>query len=86
MKVTAVDKKTAAAAECTIANACKGLSQEEVNRMIAEAEKFAEEDQRRKAKVELRNMADQVVYQTRRTLEESADKLDDSDVDPVKAH
>jgi molecular chaperone DnaK len=31
-------------------------------------------------------MADQVVYQTRRTLEESADKLDDSDVDPVKAH
>ena len=46
----------------------------------------ADFDQRRKAKVELRNMADQVVYQTRRTLEESADKLEDSDVDPVKAH
>ena len=62
------------------------LSEDEIQAKIAEAEKFAEEDQRRKAKVELRNMADQVVYQTRRTLEESADKLDDSDVDPVKAH
>ncbi len=62
------------------------LSEDEIQDKIAEAEKFAEEDQRRKAKVELRNMADQVVYQTRRTLEESADKLDDSDVDPVKAH
>ena len=62
------------------------LSEDEIQAKIAEAEKFAEEDQRRKAKVELRNMADQVVYQTRRTLEESADKLDDSDVDAVKAH
>jgi len=53
---------------------------------IEEAEKFAEEDQLRKAKVELRNMADQVVYQTRRTLDESADKLDDAETDPVKAH
>ena len=62
------------------------LSEDEIQEKIAEAEKFAEEDQRRKAKVELRNMADQVVYQTRRTLDESADKLEDSDVDPVKAH
>jgi molecular chaperone DnaK len=62
------------------------LSEDEIQAKIAEAEKFAEEDQLRKAKVELRNMADQVVYQTRRTLDESADKLDDADMDPVKAH
>ena len=62
------------------------LSEDEIQEKIAEAEKFAEDDQRRKAKVELRNMADQVVYQTRRTLEESAEKLDDSDADPVKEH
>ena len=62
------------------------LTEDEIQGKIAEAEKFAEEDQRRKGKVELRNMADQVVYQTRRTLDESADKLDDSEVDPVKAH
>ena len=62
------------------------LSEDEIQAKISEAEKFAEEDQLRKAKVELRNMADQVVYQTRRTLDESADKLDDTDVNPVKEH
>ena len=62
------------------------LSEDEIQAKISEAEKFAEEDQLRKSKVELRNMADQVVYQTRRTLEESADKLDDAEVDPVKQH
>jgi molecular chaperone DnaK len=61
------------------------LSEDEIQSKISEAEEFAEEDQRRKAKVELRNMADQVVYQTRRTIEEAGDKLEDSDVDPVKA-
>jgi len=61
------------------------LSEDEIQAKISEAEEFAEEDQRRKAKVELRNMADQVVYQTRRTIEEAGDKLEDSDVEPVKA-
>lgn len=61
------------------------LSEDEIKAKIEEAEKFAEEDKTRKAKVELRNMADQVVYQTRRTLEENAEKLDDADVDPVKS-
>ncbi len=62
------------------------LSEDEIQAKISEAEKFAEEDQLRKSKVELRNMADQVVYQTRRTLDESADKLDDAEVEPVKGH
>ena len=61
------------------------LSEDEIQSKIEEAESFAEEDKTRKAKVELRNMADQVVYQTRRTLEENAEKLDDADVDPVKS-
>ncbi len=61
------------------------LTEDEIQSKIEEAESFAEEDKTRKAKVELRNMADQVVYQTRRTLEENAEKLDDSDVDPVKS-
>ena len=61
------------------------LTEDEIQDKIAEAEKFAEDDQRRKGKVELRNMADQVVYQTRRTLTESEDKLDESDVEPVNA-
>ena len=61
------------------------LTEDEIQSKIEEAESFAEEDKTRKAKVELRNMADQVVYQTRRTLEENAEKLDDSDVAPVKS-
>ncbi len=61
------------------------LSEDEIQAKIAEAEKFAEEDKKRKAKVDLRNMADQVVYQTRRTLDEATDKLDESDTEPVKS-
>ncbi len=60
------------------------LSEEEIQAKIAEAETFAEEDKRRKAKIELRNMADQIVYQTRRTLDENEDKLDASDLEPVR--
>jgi molecular chaperone DnaK len=60
------------------------LSEEEIQAKIAEAESFAEEDKRRKAKIELRNMADQIVYQTRRTLDENEDKLDASDLEPVR--
>tara|TARA_B110000444_G_scaffold173001_1_gene161862 strand:+ start:1072 stop:2976 length:1905 start_codon:yes stop_codon:yes gene_type:complete len=60
------------------------LSEEDIQSKIAEAENFAEEDKRRKAKVELRNMADQIVYQTRRTLDENEDKLDAADLEPVR--
>ncbi len=60
------------------------LSEDEIQEKIAEAEANAEDDKRRKAKIELRNMADQVVYQTRRTLDETGDKLDDDDTAPVK--
>jgi molecular chaperone DnaK len=60
------------------------LSEDEIQEKIAEAEANAEEDQLRKAKIELRNMADQIVYQTRRTLDESGDKLEEDDTAPVK--
>jgi molecular chaperone DnaK len=62
------------------------LSEDEIQAKIEEAENFAEEDKQRKAKVELRNMADQVLYQTRRTIDEAGDKLDEDDVGPVKSH
>jgi molecular chaperone DnaK len=60
------------------------LSEDEIQEKISDAEANAEEDQLRKAKIELRNMADQIVYQTRRTLNESGDKLEDDDTAPVK--
>jgi molecular chaperone DnaK len=60
------------------------LSEDEIKAKIAEAEEFAEADKARKAKVELRNMADQIVYQTRRTLDEAGETLTDDDTAVVR--
>jgi len=59
------------------------LSEEEIQSKIAEAEQFAEEDKLRKEQVEMRNMADQIVYQTRKTIEEAGDKLEEADSAPA---
>ncbi|DAC62067.1 MAG: molecular chaperone DnaK [Candidatus Thalassarchaeaceae archaeon] len=59
------------------------LSEEEIRQKITDAEEFAEEDKRRKMKVELRNTADSIVYQTRRTIDETKDKLTEDVVNPV---
>jgi molecular chaperone DnaK len=59
------------------------LSEDEIKQKISDAEEFAEEDKRRKMKVELRNTADSIVYQTRRTIDETKDKLTDEVVNPV---
>ena len=59
------------------------LSEDEIKSKISEAEDFAEEDKRRKARVDLRNQADSIVYQTRKMLDESGEKLSDEDKVPV---
>ena len=59
------------------------LSEEDIKQKIADAENFAEDDKRRKTRVELRNTADSIVYQTRRTIEETKDKLSEDVIDPV---
>jgi len=59
------------------------LSEDEIQSKISEAEEFAEEDKRRKARVDLRNQADSIVYQTRKMMEDSGEKLSDDDRAPV---
>jgi molecular chaperone DnaK len=59
------------------------LSEDEIQSKIAEAEQFAEEDKLRKEQVEMRNMADQIVYQTRKTIDEAGDKLEETDSAPA---
>ncbi|RJU87432.1 MAG: molecular chaperone DnaK [Candidatus Poseidoniales archaeon] len=59
------------------------LSEDEIKQKIEDAEKFADEDKRRKAKVEMRNSADSVVYQTRKMIEENEEKLSEDDTKPV---
>ncbi len=56
-----------------------GLSEEEIQRMIKEAEAHAEEDRRRKALIEARNQADALVYSTEKSLKEYGDKLAEAD-------
>ena len=51
------------------------LSEEEIDRMVKDAEKFASEDKKRKEEAELRNQADTVIYSTERSLKEYGDKV-----------
>ena len=57
-----------------------GLSDEEIDRMVREAEENAEADKQRKEEVELRNEADQLVFQTEKTLKDLEGKVDEEEV------
>jgi molecular chaperone DnaK len=74
LNVSARDKGTGREQRITI-TAGSGLSKEEVNRMVREAELHAEEDRRRHEEVETRNMADSLVYTAERTLREHGGRV-----------
>ena len=91
VNVSAKDLGTGKEQKITI-TASSGLSQEDVDRMMKEAEANAEQDKRAKTEVETRNRADQTVYAAEQLLKESGDKLGADDrqavqeaVDAVKA-
>jgi len=72
MKVTAKDKTTLAHAETTISNNRGRLSQEEIERMVAEAEQHKAADQAQLAKVEERNKLENVLYRAEERMNEAA--------------
>src|SRR5439155_9088999 len=74
LNVTARDKATGREQKITI-TASSGLSKEEVERMVREAELHAQEDRQRKEEIELRNRADSLAYQAERTLKDVGDKI-----------
>jgi molecular chaperone DnaK len=74
LNVSARDKGTGREQKITI-TASSGLSKEEVERLVREAERHAQEDRLRKEEIELRNRADSLVYQSERTLREMGDKI-----------
>ena len=84
VKVSALDKGTGKEANITI-TASTNLSDEEVEKAVKEAERFAEEDKKRKENIEVKNNADQIVYQTEKTLEELGDKVSADDKAKVTA-
>ncbi len=72
--VSARDKATGREQSVRI-EASSGLNEQDIERMVSEAEQHAKDDQARREKVEERNKLDQLVYQVERTMTESRDKL-----------
>ena len=64
--------------------ASSGLSKDEVDRMMKEAEAHAEEDKKRREEIETRNRADQAVYAAEAFLKESGDKLPSADKQAIE--
>jgi molecular chaperone DnaK len=56
-----------------------GLTEDEINQMVKDAEQHAEEDKRLKETVEVRNQADSLIYSTEKTLQENGEKISDDE-------
>ena len=74
VNVSAKDQGTGKEQKITI-TASSGLSKDEVDRMMQDAESHAEEDKKRREEIETRNRADQAVYAAEKMLQEMGDKL-----------
>jgi molecular chaperone DnaK len=84
VNVSAKDQGTGKEQKITI-TASSGLSKDEVNRMMREAEIHADEDKKRKEEIETRNQADQAVYQAERLLQDAGEKLSATDRQPIES-
>ena len=84
VNVTAKDKGTGREQHITITSSTN-MSSEDIDRAVKEAEKFAEEDKRMKEAVEIKNNADQMIYQSEKTLSEVGDKVSAADKADVEA-
>jgi len=78
VSVSAKDLGTGKEQKITI-TASSGLSKEEIEKMVKDAELHSEEDEKKKEEVEARNQADSLIYNTEKTLKENRDKLSDAD-------
>ena len=74
VKVTAKDKGTGKEQQITISGST-ALSDDEVDRMVKDAESHAEEDKKRKDEIEVRNQTDSLAYSTEQTVKELGDKV-----------
>ncbi len=84
VKVTAKDLGTGQQQDITITSSTN-LSDEDIDKAVKEAEQFAAEDKKRKEEVEIRNTADNMVYQTEKTLNEIGDKIDEAEKSGIQA-
>jgi len=83
VNVSAKDLGTGKTQRITITSS-SGLSKDEVERMVREAEANAEADKERREEVEVRNQADTLVYQTEKTIKDLGDKVDQAEVEKAE--
>ena len=84
VNVSAKDLGTGTEQHITITSS-SNMSKEDIEKAVKEAEQYAAEDAKVKEKVEVRNQADQMVYQAEKTLSEVGDKLPESEKAPIQA-
>jgi molecular chaperone DnaK len=78
VNVNAKDKATNKEQQIRI-QASSGLSEDEIEKMVKEAESHAEEDRKRKEQVDIRNQGDSLIYSTEKSISENADKIPEAD-------
>ena len=84
VNVSAKDLGTGKEQHITITSS-SNMSKEDIEKAVKEAEQYAAEDAKIKEKVEIRNQADQMVYQAEKTLSEVGDKVPESEKAPIQA-
>ncbi len=84
VNVTATDKGTGKEQHITITSSTN-MSQEDIDRAVKDAEKFAEEDKKQKEAVDVKNHAETLIFQSEKALSEMGDKIADADKAPVNA-
>ena len=84
MNVSAKDKATGKEQSIVI-KASSGLSDDEIDKMVKDAEAHAEEDRQAKELVEARNLAENLVYSTKKSVEELGDKVEDQEKQDIEA-
>ncbi len=84
VNVSAKDLGTGNAQHITITSS-SNMSKEDIEKAVKDAEQYAAEDAKIKEKVEIRNQADQMVYQAEKTLNEVGDKVPESEKAPIRA-
>ena len=83
--VTAKDRGTGNEQKISITSS-SGLSDDDINNMVKDAELHGEEDKKRKEEAEAKNTADNLIYSTEKTLKEFGDKVDASEKSEIEEH
>jgi len=84
LNVNAADKTTGKSSKITITNDKGRLSKEEIERMLAEAEKYADEDKEAAERVQAKNALESYSYSLKNTISENGDKFDASDKETLE--